>query len=397
MKERHELLQMLHLSTGIPICMINNSCNIQISYPDIHLPQVAKYLVDQFHENGCDSAHPLFLCENPIHFFALAQVSDNTYVVLGPAAPIHYNENTLRNLIQETAYAADTDNLLNILEFGSDISMKNVIHALRLAVHIITGNVIDTENICTLFREEPSQNIAPHLIQNYFHAMEEHRLHTPKSYEDILFESIQNGDPSIFKEYQLNAVPGAIGRMSFNPEQQKRYEFVTAMALSSRAAMRGGLDTESALSISDAFCQEMDCLPAPVDTSYLLTCAIRVFTEKVREIKQTDTHYSPVITSCCRYISNNVQCKIRLNDIANYCGLSANWISKKFEMEVGVSIPDYIHKKKLEHACRLLQYSSFSICEISNILQYCTQSYFTEKFKERYHMTPKEFRDTHAL
>lgn len=397
MKERHELLQMLHLSTGIPVCMINNSCHIQISYPDIHVPHAAKYLVNQFHDHGCDFTHPLFFCENPVHFFALAQVSDNAYVILGPAAPIHYNENTLRNSIQETAYAADMDTLLNILEFGPNISMQNVIHALRLAVHIITGNVIDTENIYTLFCERTPQNIGPSLIQNHFHAMEEHHLHTPKSYEDIFLESIQNGESSILKEYQVKPVPGAIGRMSFNPEQQKRYEFVTAMALSSRAAIKGGLDIESALSISDAFCQEMDSLPSPVDTSYLLACAIRIFTERVREIKQANAHYSPVITSCCRFISNNVQCKIKLSDISDYCGLSPNWLSQKFEAEVGISIPDYIHKKKLEHACLLLQYTSFSICEISNILQYCTQSYFTEKFKEHYHMTPKEFRNTHAL
>lgn len=397
MKERHELLQMLHLSTGIPVCLINNSCNIKISYPDIHLPQVTKYLVNQFHEHGCDFSHPLFLSETPTHFFALAQVSDNAYVVLGPASPMHYSENSLRNSIQETSYATDMDTLLNILEFGPNISMQNVIHALRLAVHIITGNVIDTENICVLFCERSPQNIGPNLIQNHFHALEEQRLHTPKSYEDIFLESIQNGESSILKEYQVKPVPGAIGRMSFNPEQQKRYEFVTVMALSSRAAMRGGLDVESAMSISDIFCQEMDSLPTPVDTRHLLVCAIRTFTEKVREIKQAERHYSPVIASCCRFISNNVQCKIQLSDIADYCGLSPHWLSKKFEKEVGVSIPDYIHKMKLEHACRLLQYTPFSISEISNILQYCTQSYFTEKFKEHYHMTPKEFRNSHGL
>lgn len=397
MKERHELLQMLHLSTGIPVYILNDKCNIQVSYPDIQLPKVAKYLIEQFHENGCDISHPLFLCENPVYFFALAQVSENAYVLLGPAGPMRYNKNALRESIRETAYAADMETILNILEFGPNVSMQNMVNTLRLAVHVIIGNVIATEHICMRFQEQRQINIGPHLVQNQFQEMEEQRLHTPKSYEDILHKSIENGDPSVFKEYQLKPVPGAIGRMSFNPEQQKRYEFVVSMTLFSRAAMRGGLDAETALSISDAFCQEMDSLPAPVDTTQLQVSAIHVFIEKVREVKQADTHYSPAIAACRRFITNNVQNKIQLSDIANYCGLSPSWLSKKFEAEVGVSIPDYIHEKRLEHACHLLQYTSFSICEISNILQYCTQSYFTEKFKERYHMTPKKFRDTHAL
>lgn len=395
-QEQYETLRTLYLATGIPLAVLDKERNVLFSCLDVCLPHTSDYLMGQFQKYMCDSTHPLLLCECPTYFLALAGFEKDCFIMFGPVGGNRYDKRLLRGHLKESVYAADLDALMNVLEFGSSVSLQNVQYTLRMAIHAITGNLIPIENIYIRYRKQIQSDVGELLTQNQFELLEEKKFHTSKQYEDALMESIKRGDITVFQEeYQYCPIPGMIGRMSFDEERQKRYEFVTSIAVICRAAMRGGLDPEIAYSLADMFCQQMDRLPTPVDTGALYIHAINTYIEKVKEAKRP-TGCSPEVACCRNYICQNLQSKICLEDIARQCGFTPRWISKKFEKEMGMSIPEYIQQKRLEHACHLLRYTMFSISEISNILQYSTQSYFTKKFKERYHITPKKYRDTYG-
>lgn len=400
LKHRYDFLRTLQLATGITISIADTRSGIILAHPDVRLPRMIAYAADQFEENGCDLEHPLLVSDQSLYFFALAGLGSSSYVMLGPVGPVKYGEKLLRRHLEASPYAEETDAVLNLLRYGPNCSVQNVMNTLRLAVHIISGQLVSTDNIRMLSQDfleaNTEENIGGTLVKNQYEAAENGEAHTPWAYEELFQQAIREGNPEVFREYRSRPVPGMIGRMSENDTRQKRYEFVASVTLFCRAAIQGGLDSETAYLISDTFCQEMDLLPPPVDTGRLYISAVNTYISKVREVQGTKKKYSPDIAECCRFIENNVQNHIGLTEIALHCGISKRWISRKFRKETGCTIPEYIQRKKLERARQLLQYTRYSVSEISSILQYSTQSYFTEQFRKRYHMTPKKFREMYG-
>ena len=396
MKYRHELLHTLHLATGIPLSIYNVQSGIMLSYPDVLLSKTIIYAIETFRSQQCDSRHPLVINEQSFCFIALAELNPNSYIMLGPISPVKYSEKQLRHFLSQTSYLEDTEKILNMLIYGSESSIQNIINALILAVHILSDRFVSADDVHVLSHIFLMREINAKLVKKQYEASENEIFHTPKRYEDLLFEAIQKGNPEIFEKYRVQPVPGTIGKMSLNFDQQSRYLFVTTCSLVCRAAMEGGVDPETAYTLCDNFCQQMDSLKPPVNIKYLYDSMIYTYIDKVNEVQQKNNHYSPAIKDCCYYISKNIQNKLCLSDIAAYCGLSPRWLSQKFLKETGESITEYIQHVKLDRARQLLLYTDFPISDISNILQYSTQSYFTEQFKKRYHVTPKKFREEHC-
>ena len=71
--------------------------------------------------------------------------------------------------------------------------------------------------------------------------------------------------------------------------------------------------------------------------------------------------------------------------------LSPQYISSLFKKEVGVSLSEYILKCKIDEAKYLLTHTNYSILEISTLLCFHDQSYFTKTFKRFTGITPKKY------
>ena len=91
----------------------------------------------------------------------------------------------------------------------------------------------------------------------------------------------------------------------------------------------------------------------------------------------------------CRHLHEN----IRAEHLALLTGLSSKTVGERFRQETGYSIPDYLHAQRVEEAKYLLRYTEYSLAEISGILNYASQSYFTKIFRDRTGQTPQQYRD----
>ena len=79
-------------------------------------------------------------------------------------------------------------------------------------------------------------------------------------------------------------------------------------------------------------------------------------------------------------------------DIAAKTNLSESYISRLFHKETGVSISTYIINKRVEAAKNLLIYTDYSTSDISNFLNFSSESHFISTFKKLTNQTPKKFR-----
>lgn len=85
--------------------------------------------------------------------------------------------------------------------------------------------------------------------------------------------------------------------------------------------------------------------------------------------------------NCKNYINKNIYQTISLKQLARFTGKNPMYLSTLFKKEVGVPFSVYIQQEKVEEAKKLLTLTNHSILEISTLLNFNSQSYFTSIFK----------------
>ncbi|MCR5755333.1 MAG: helix-turn-helix transcriptional regulator, partial [Acetatifactor sp.] len=78
--------------------------------------------------------------------------------------------------------------------------------------------------------------------------------------------------------------------------------------------------------------------------------------------------------------------------IAEKVYLSPKYISRIFKEETGVTITQYTNDCKLNKASRLLLETNISLEELIKQVGFSSTNYFIKKFKEKYSVTPTQYR-----
>lgn len=94
-----------------------------------------------------------------------------------------------------------------------------------------------------------------------------------------------------------------------------------------------------------------------------------------------------------QYIEHNLNDKLELDVIAAALHYSKFHLHRIFTKTVGLTIHEYIQRRRLTEAAKLLVFSSKPIIEIALISGYESQQAFTGVFKAMYKTTPAEFRE----
>ena len=93
-----------------------------------------------------------------------------------------------------------------------------------------------------------------------------------------------------------------------------------------------------------------------------------------------------------KYIDDNPQIFFTCDEVASYCRLSAKHLGRLFLAEEGVSLLEYIHKRKLSSATEMISSTSLSYAEISRRLGFGGSQYFGKFILKYTGKTPGEYR-----
>lgn len=97
------------------------------------------------------------------------------------------------------------------------------------------------------------------------------------------------------------------------------------------------------------------------------------------------------------YIENHLDGKLDLETIANAVHYSKYHLHRKFTETVGMTIHDYVQRRQLTEAAKLLIFSDKSIIEIALICGYESQQSFSAAFKAMYKSPPAEYREKRSF
>lgn len=181
------------------------------------------------------------------------------------------------------------------------------------------------------------------------------------------------------------------GRISDDELRQNKYMFVASTTLSTRFAIEGGMNEEDAYTASDLYIQRMDHCQDVESILALYRDMLTFFTHTMANLKKSEL-YSKTIVLCMDYVYYHLHEKITIEALAESVKLNPNYLSGLFKKETGQTILEYITEQRMIAAKNMLLYSETSIAEISFILSFGSQSYFTKVFRRTYGYTPKEYR-----
>lgn len=215
--------------------------------------------------------------------------------------------------------------------------------------------------------------------------------------ELTFYEAIAKGDIKYVEEdcrKNSFSTPSGMGVLSDNPIQNLRYHFVITTAMITRYCVLAGMEQEKGYGLSDFYILKMDKCQTAKEISDLHDTMCIDFCKNMDAIRGRQVQSKPIALSI-NYIYSHIHYRITIKELAEYLGLSESYLSKLFHKEMGVPISQYILDLKIEKAKNLLQFSEYTIVEISNYLSFSSQSHFIQVFQKKTGLTPHKYRTTH--
>jgi AraC-like DNA-binding protein len=114
--------------------------------------------------------------------------------------------------------------------------------------------------------------------------------------------------------------------------------------------------------------------------------------EGLRDISGHLSVHQERLDQLCRYIDANPEGKFVLHDLAAMVNLSPNFLCRIFKESTGLTLFQYIHRRKIDTACSLLFETKLPIKAVALEVGIENQSYFHDLFKRLRGMTPAEYR-----
>lgn len=103
---------------------------------------------------------------------------------------------------------------------------------------------------------------------------------------------------------------------------------------------------------------------------------------------------SHLVVDLKKYMTDNCEKNLRVEEICREFGYSKSYISKIFRQQTGETLSGYSIRKKIERAKRLIREDVLNFSQISVRLNFDNPQYFSRVFKRETGMSPSEFKKT---
>ena len=220
-------------------------------------------------------------------------------------------------------------------------------------------------------------------------------VHNTMELEEIMLSHVEYGRVEEIEKLFRAPSTGRAGTMASDSLRQQKNLIVCTATLVTRAAIRGGLDRETAFALSDLYIQKAELIADVVDLTRLNAQMVLDFTKRVAAEK-CGVHHSKLVRKVRDYVLAHIGETITTEALARECGMSRTYLCKQFSEEALMPVGQYVVQIKTEEAKRLMKITQKSLGEIAENLGYSSQSHFQRVFKKSTGFTPGEYRSSNG-
>jgi AraC-like DNA-binding protein len=325
------------------------------------------------------------IVENSLKMIWISEIENSTpkkIHVIGPVFTDDFSVKEIENKLERM-------NLMPSLkrEFAELIKKLPVVSIIRfyeygvMLHYCLTGERITNSDFVYLKKHGDSKFPDPKEFKHGTYAAEQSML-----------KFVREGNLQYRKEIDRLASFGNVGKLTTkDAARQAKNSVIIFITLCCRAAISGGLPSETAFLLSDKYIQSVedaDGISALTDISHTM------LDDYIRRVHRVNSNkgVSPQIQTVMDYIGLHPEEKLDVHTLAEKIGLSDYYFTKKFKKEVGMTVNEFALSQKIERAKILLAEDKISVTEIGTMLGYSSSSYFGDMFRKQVGCTPGEYR-----
>ncbi len=328
-----------------------------------------------------------YMTDNFLFYGLFRAPKDGVSFVIGPVPHMQVNSGAVRQILRSIGEPQSRSaELLSYLHALPAYPLRNFLQILCTINYFINGEKV---NVSDLLMWDEQAEISEALIPD---PAQYGVIHNTLDLERQLLTHVEFGETDKVRALFRKPPAGRPGRMARDGLRQEKNLFVCTMTLVSRAAIKGGLDSETALALSDLYIQKAELLGSYVEINRLLGSAVFDFTRRVSEVDGAERE-SGLFRAGKRYLLDHIGETVSLAELANVLGLNRTSLCRLFKECTGMTVNAYATGLKVKEAKRLLRATDKPLSEIAQYLGFSSQSYFQNVFKRGTGWTPGEYRD----
>lgn len=399
--ELNYICKLNHDIFKVPICFINDRGEILLNHSESnHLDSINSFkesFMDQFQLIEKNNFSPVIWdSEYFINFSSIHVHSNNNYtgsIVIGPILYSAISDESREGFFNDLTIDMARETFVQYYDSIPILSKWNLTNLIQSINYMLYKEKLLVEKILqggTLLNIEafelgqPEANITERK-QNFL-------PHADPLIEKKVINCIMNGKKDeLEKIFFLGTETGEMGVLAKKSylRSQKNLAIV-GLTIGARASIDGGLHPEIAYALSDLFIQHLEELGDSKLVMRFLKKALLEFTDRVQRNNKQD--FTKPINLCKNYIFSYIYEDLTLKKLADVSKISPSYLSALFKEEVGIPLSEYIQRAKVEEAINLMTYTHHSLLEISSLLNFNDQSYFTKVFKRYTGITPNQYK-----
>jgi AraC-like DNA-binding protein len=323
-----------------------------------------------------------------------------TKLVIGPTRLLPFDENSIHEMIFALNVSKeDIPSFENAMKSIITMPLESLILTLLSFNYALNGEKLSLKDV--IINEPAQESLKKSLATNYaetheFDSPVNGSVHNTYDIENSMLKIIKEGDSLSLQEFIKHAPAMRAGVVAPNSLRQDKNIFIVSTTLASRAAIKGGLSVNEALSLSDLYIQRCELLQ---DSSSILELQFRMVTdycEMVNKIRGKEP-LSSLGLKVSEYVYSHIHEPIRLDELAKSLYMSKSNLCLRFKKETGMTIEQFVSSRKIATAKELLSNTNKSLLSIAMYLGYSSQAHFSKAFLSLVKLTPSKYRKEHYV
>jgi len=384
-------LKLFHYATNIPLRLYDGE-NRLLSSALLKSQSMPTFLrFDQYEKELVKPYDDTFYYTNDLneHYysFGFACEGKEYRLVAGPSIDSSLSKKQLMMISsQKNLRLSDYDELesyFRSLPHYTSVSLRSTQPLLR---YMLSGEEPDLSK--NMQKSKPTKEFEEKKAK----VAEEQRYHHSPNKDAMILEAVRNGDRGKVFSLVYTQGDGPEGILcKDDPLRSYKNMFIVNVSHITKAVIEGGVDSETAYTLSDTYIQTVEEIDSYEEVTKLHISMLNSFLDLVERAKRM--RYTKQVYITIDYINKHYYESISVKELAQRVHMSESHLLKLFTSQTGMNISSFIINKRITEAANLLRYTNYSITQICNMTGFNDQSYMTKQFKRHFKTTPKKYKE----
>ena len=209
--------------------------------------------------------------------------------------------------------------------------------------------------------------------------------------ENELIRAVKLGQNHLINNFKSFFSHEVFEKRSENPLQNAKNYCIIMNTILRKAAEQGGVHPKYINQISTDFALKIENLSSSSSASALMADMFQAYCRMVR--KHNTKKYPLIVQKTILTIDADLSANLSTKQLALKHGVTLGYLSAVFKKATGLTVSEYVCKRRMEYAEYLLAASRLQIQTIATHCGIIDTQYFSKLFKRHSGMSPLQFRN----